>query len=95
MSIESCGRSKWEGALVVKPKTAWEMLSCSNAHGYHLLNSGELESFHDGRSRKITVASIKALIERKLAESRANPQAKRRGRPRKVQVVAQAEGASA
>jgi hypothetical protein len=53
--------------LVVKPKTAWRMLGCGNTHGYALLAAGELESFKDGHSRKITVASIKAYIARRLA----------------------------
>ena len=53
--------------LVVKPKVAWKMLACSNTRGYKLLAAGELESFKDGRSRKITVASIKALVARRLA----------------------------
>jgi hypothetical protein len=53
--------------LVVKPKVAWKMLACSNTRGYELLAAGELESFKDGRSRKITVASIKALVARRLA----------------------------
>jgi hypothetical protein len=53
--------------LVVKPKVAWRMLACSNTKGYELLAAGELESYKEGRSRKITVASIKALIARRLA----------------------------
>ncbi len=61
--------------LVVKPKAAWRMLSISNTRGYELLATGELESFKDGRSRKITVASIKALIARRLAAANS----KRRG----------------
>jgi len=52
--------------LAVKPRVAWQMLQCSNTHGYELLNSGELESFRDGGSRKITVASIKRYIARRL-----------------------------
>jgi hypothetical protein len=43
------------------------MLDCSSTHGYVLLNAGELQSFLSGRSRKITVASIRAYIARKLA----------------------------
>jgi excisionase family DNA binding protein len=54
-------------ALVVRPKVAWEMLGCGNTRGYELLAAGELESYKDGRSRKITVASIKALVARRLA----------------------------
>jgi hypothetical protein len=56
--------------LVVKPKVAWKMLSCSNTQGYELLAAGELESYKEGRSRKITVASIKALVARRLAGGR-------------------------
>jgi hypothetical protein len=87
MSIQSTGLSNWEvGPLIVKPKTAWKMLACSNTRGYELLNAGELESFLDGRSRKITVDSIHRYIARLLqpTEDRgAPPQACRRGRPRK------------
>jgi hypothetical protein len=47
--------------LVVKPKVAWKMLGCGNTRGYELLAAGELKSYKDGRSRKITVASIKSV----------------------------------
>jgi excisionase family DNA binding protein len=53
--------------LVVKPKIAWKMLGCGNTRGYELLAAGELESYKDGRSRKITVASIKAFVARQVA----------------------------
>jgi len=53
--------------LLVKPRKAWQMLGCGNTRGYELLATGELDSFLDGRSRKITVASIHAYIARKLA----------------------------
>lgn len=55
--------------LVVKPKVAWRMLGCGNTRGYELIAAGELESYRDGRSRKITVASINRYIERRLAAS--------------------------
>jgi hypothetical protein len=72
------------GPLVVKPKVAWQMLSCSNTRGYELLAAGELDSFRDGRSRKITVASIHRYVAQRLASSRgttvqpqlASPQAR-------------------
>ena len=74
--------------LVVKPKVAWKLLACSNNRGYELIAAGELESFRDGRSRKITVASIHRLIARRLAAEKARiaaPQSRRRrGRPRKM-----------
>jgi hypothetical protein len=57
--------------LAVKPRMAWQLLQCSNTRGYELLNSGELESYRDGGSRKITVASIKSYIARRIAAERA------------------------
>jgi hypothetical protein len=68
MSISSTGPSEL-GPLVVKPKIAWRMLNCSNTRGYQLLAAGELDSFLDGRSRKITVESIQQYIARQLDSS--------------------------
>ncbi len=59
--------------LVVKPRVAWKLLSCGNTRGYELLQSGELESFLDGSSRKITMASIYRYIERRLAQGASLP----------------------
>jgi hypothetical protein len=91
MSIHSTGLSDCEGALVVKPKVAWRLLACSNTRGYELLAAGELESFLDGRSRKITVESIRRYITRRLASPdnsvSTNAQPRRRGRPRKSSVA--------
>jgi hypothetical protein len=41
---------------------------------YQLLNSGELESYHEGSSRKILWRSIEEYVQRRLAA-----EAKRRG----------------
>jgi hypothetical protein len=68
MSICSAGLGDL-GPLVVKPKVAWRMLACSNTRGYELLAAGELESFLDGRSRKISVDSFHRYIARRLAPS--------------------------
>jgi hypothetical protein len=73
--------------LVVKPKAAWKMLACSNTRGYELLAAGELDSFLDGRSRKITVDSIHRLIARRLAAAKNGtgvPQARGHGSLPKV-----------
>jgi len=85
MSITSTGLSDWQfGPLVVKPKVAWAMLQCSNTRGYELLAAGELESFLDGRSRKITVDSIHAYIARRLElNERPNLNRHRRDRRRR------------
>jgi hypothetical protein len=80
------------GPLVVKPRTACRMLDCGNTRLYELLGTGELESFLDGRSRKITVDSIRRYVAQRLASSQgttAQAQAPRRkrGRPRKSSSV--------
>ena len=54
--------------LVVRPRVAWRLLGCGNAYGYRLIAAGELESYRDGRARKITVESIRRYIKRRLAE---------------------------
>jgi len=56
-------------SLVVPPARAWEMIDCGNDFGYKLIARGELESFLQGRLRKITVASINKYIERRIAAS--------------------------
>jgi len=80
------------GPLVVKPRVAWQMLSCSNTRGYELLAAGQLDSFLDGRSRKITVESIHRYIAQRLASSQGTPAQsqsprRKRGRPRMVERV--------
>ena len=47
------------------------MLDCGRTYLYQMLAAGELESYRDGKSRKITVASIYARIRRKLQENKA------------------------
>jgi hypothetical protein len=57
-------------ALVVSPRRARRMLDCGNTRLYELISAREVESFKDGKSRKITVASIKHYIARRLEASR-------------------------
>jgi hypothetical protein len=45
------------------------MLDCGRTRLYELLNAKELESYRDGKSRKITVASIQARIRRMLQQN--------------------------
>ena len=76
--------------LLVRPRTAREMLSCGVERLYQLLNAGELESFRDGRARYITIHSIERYITKRLAESGGPPSSSpaanppRRGRPPRV-----------
>jgi hypothetical protein len=60
-----------EFPLVVSPSKAMAMLDCGRTRLYQLLNAKELESYRDGKSRKITVASIQARIYRLLQQSEA------------------------
>jgi excisionase family DNA binding protein len=55
--------------IVVKPKTATLFGIGGLTRIYELLNEGQLESYRDGRSRLITVASIEAYVKRKIAEA--------------------------
>jgi hypothetical protein len=78
------------GPLVVKPKVAWKMLACSNTRGYELLAAGQLDSFLDGRSRKITVQSIHRYIAQRVASAQgttAQSPRRKRGRPRKSAAI--------
>ena len=70
MPVSSTAPADFE-PLVVKPKVAWKMLACSNTRGYELLAAGQLDSFLDGRSRKITVASIHRFIAQRVASTRS------------------------
>jgi len=70
MSVHSTGLREDE-PLVASPKRARRMLDCGNTRLYELIAAHELESFKDGKSRKITVASIKAYIARQIEASRS------------------------
>ena len=69
--------------LVVSPRRARRLLDCGTTRLYQLIAERELDSFLDGRSRKISMESIRAFIARRLAaagESTAPPP-RRRVRP--------------
>ena len=84
-SIDNKGFYGWNGLkhpsrlkpLVVKPRSACLLLDCGMTYLYDgmtylydLINAGEIDSFKDGKSRKITTASIKAYIARRLEASK-------------------------
>jgi hypothetical protein len=90
MSVLSTGHSRDSRdsePLVVKPKVAWRMLACGNTRGYELLAAGELQSFLDGRSRKIIVASIHRYIARRLGKSVATEPYPKRRRGRRPKIA--------
>jgi excisionase family DNA binding protein len=53
--------------LVASPKQAMRAIQVSRKKLYELINKGELESYTEGKSRRITVKSISDYIERRLA----------------------------
>jgi hypothetical protein len=75
--------------LAVSPRQACILLNLGITRLYELIGSGELESYLDGRSRKITTRSIRLRQERLLTAPGATGaavetrQPRRRGRPRK------------
>jgi hypothetical protein len=85
--------------LVVKPREARQLLAMGNTYLYELIGAGELDSFLDGRSRKITVESIRRYIVRRLAstDNSVSTKAQLRSRgPRKaarLELSAAQEGA--
>ncbi len=80
---------------VVRPRIAWRLLGCGNAYGYRLITAGELESYLDGRARKITMRSIRRRIERQIAAAKTTAitsqqaawRRRRRGEPRKRRAI--------
>jgi excisionase family DNA binding protein len=64
-----------EAQLVASPNQAMRAIQVSRKKLYELINAGELESYTEGKSRRITIKSINEYIERRLAAEAA-----RRGR---------------
>jgi hypothetical protein len=54
--------------LVVSPRVARRLLDTGNTRLYELLAAGELDSYREGRSRKITMESIRRLVRRRLED---------------------------
>ena len=88
MSVLSTGLGDAERKRAVSPRTACVMLDVGITRLYELIAAGEVDSYLDGRARKITVASIDRRIARLLAESGHSPQPRRRRRPRKSAAAA-------
>ena len=67
------------------PIAAGKLIGAGVTRVYKLIHTGELEKLLDGGSRRITVASIRVYIERKVADGNSTSTSPRRGpgRPRK------------
>jgi excisionase family DNA binding protein len=64
--LSTLSREQKQAPLAVPPLEAARMLSLGLSRLYHLMRTGELDAFHSGRSRRITVRSIEAYIARQL-----------------------------
>jgi excisionase family DNA binding protein len=88
--LPDAGSLSYDSPLAVRPREACRLLSIGNTYLYQLLGAGALESYLDGRARRITMDSIHRHIARRLervdkcATSKAQP--RRRGHPRKSLV---------
>jgi excisionase family DNA binding protein len=60
-------------ALAVPAKKAAFSIGVGMTRLYELINSGEIESYRDGKARKIVVASLKAYVERQVAAEPKKP----------------------
>jgi excisionase family DNA binding protein len=54
-------------ALVVSPRSGALILDIGLTRVYELINSGEIESYRDGKSRKIILDSLRSYVARQLA----------------------------
>jgi len=55
-------------ALAVSPQTAAEMLDCSRAFIYTLIERGDLRRSKIGRASRIPIEDVRALIENGVAQ---------------------------
>ena len=60
-----------ETPLVASPNQTMRAIQVSRKKLYELINAGELESYTEGKSRRITIKSINDYIERRLAAEAA------------------------
>jgi len=67
--------------LVVSPREACALLGIGNTRLYRLLGDKVLDSYKDGKSRRIPMAAIRSYIERRIDESMGR---RGRGRPRRI-----------
>jgi excisionase family DNA binding protein len=70
--------------LAVSPQQACLLLNVGNTRLYELIRGGELVTYHEGRARRITIASIRARVERLAGDTgNGTPQPRRHGKARK------------
>jgi excisionase family DNA binding protein len=58
-------------ALAVPAKKAAPAIGVGMTRLYELIKAGEIESYRDGKARKIVVASLKAYVQRQIVAEAA------------------------
>ena len=61
--------------LVVSVKKGCTILGSGVTRLYELINAGEIQSYRDGKSRKVVVASLRAFVARQIAAEATKPRA--------------------
>jgi excisionase family DNA binding protein len=69
--MSSATPTTFDVPLVASPKQAMRTIQVSRKKLYELINTGELQSYTEGKSRRIIVKSITEYIERRLAREAA------------------------
>lgn len=80
--------------LAVSPRQACLLLGMGNTRLYQLIGTGELVAYKDGRSRRVTMASIKARVASLASAPDQKPRLRRRGGPPKSQTAQGPEAAA-
>jgi excisionase family DNA binding protein len=65
--------------LAVTPRQTCMLLSIGNTHLYELIRTGELDSYLEGRARRITMESIQRRVARLVAENAAKSSQRQNG----------------
>ena len=68
MSIKNKTLNSWEH-LAVPAKIGFEMIGVSHTRGYQLIAERQIESYTDGRARKLVVESLKNYVAQRVAAS--------------------------
>ena len=64
--------------LAVSPRQACVLLGIGNTRLYQLIGAGELITYHEGRARRVTMASVRARVARLAGPGNADtPQPRR------------------
>jgi excisionase family DNA binding protein len=70
--------------LRFSPRQACLLLGVGNTRLYQLIGAGELEAYHEGRARRITMRSIRERVARLAATTDDEPTPRPRGRLPKI-----------